>query len=381
MCSGKALPTSLPWAVTGLLVFPVACAPAVVDDTTTTTTYGWTGTTRPQPTTSTTTGSDEETEEATTGGPTTTTTGLPDTTGILPDFGGEGLGCGGKIDFLFVLDRWKLSEPYWDRMDAALQEVRPKFVNWFANFDTHWMVVDGQKFWGLWECPDRCEETNGVTCTPFGPSEYPCEPYTDGSLTNCDSDVGAGRVFPSGFGASNQRCEIAGNNRYLSSTLESDLLSGLECITTAGYSDSYAVVELGMVEALTPTMTKVPGGCNLGFLRDDALLVIVLFTPYSGFEGSSPVGTASEWAEKVYAAKFGDKDKVAVIGIVHDYTQEEPTVCEKGGVLLNQTLVEQFINIQMTHSVFGSICAESYTPTLEDGMRLALELCGADPPT
>ena len=103
MCSGK---TSVL-----LVLLLVACAPSVVDDTTTTTTYGWTGTTRPQPTTSTTTSSDEESNEDTTGGTTTSTTGHPDTTGILPDFGGDGLGCGGKIDFLFVLDRWKLSEP------------------------------------------------------------------------------------------------------------------------------------------------------------------------------------------------------------------------------------------------------------------------------
>jgi len=372
MSSGKAL--------TLLLLFSVACAPEVVVDATTTTTYGWTGTTRPQPTTSTTTGNDEETE-ATTGGTTTTTTGLPDTTGILPDFGGEGLGCGGKIDFLFVLDRWKLSEPYWGRMDAALQEMRPKFVGWFANFDTHWMVVDGLNYWGLWNCPERCAETNGVTCTPTGPAQYPCEPYNTDSISDCDEIEGAGRTFPAGFGSSNKRCELAGGNRFAASQLEPDLAATLGCLTAVGYSDEFSTAELAMVEALTPKMTKVPGGCNLGFLRDDALLVIVLFTPYSGVEGSSPVGNASEWAEKVYAAKFGDQDKVAVIGIVHDYTQEEPTVCEKGGVLLNQTLVEQFINIQMTHSVFGSICADSYIPALEDGMRLALELCGADPPT
>ncbi|MGB1016805.1 MAG: hypothetical protein ACPG4T_21880 [Nannocystaceae bacterium] len=365
-----------------LLLLPVACAaPEVVDDTTTTTTYGWTGTTLPQPTTSTTTGNDEDTEAATTEGPATTTTGHPDTTGILPDFGGEGLGCGGKIDFLFVLDRWKLSEPYWARMDAALEEMRPKFVDWFANFDTHWMVVDGLNYWGLWNCPERCAETNGATCTPTGPAEYPCEPYNTNSISDCDEIEGAGRTFPAGFGSSNKRCELAGGNRFASSKLESDLDATLECLTAVGYSDGFSTAELAMVEALKPAMTKVPGGCNLGFLRDDALLVIVLFTPYAGVEGSSPVGNASEWAEKVYAAKFGDKDKVAVIGIVRDFTQEEPTVCEKLGTLLNQSLVEQFLNIQMTHSVFGSICAESYTPTLEDGMRLALELCGADPPT
>jgi len=183
------------WEALILLLLPVACAPQAVNDTTTTTTYGWTGTTRPQPTTSTTTSSDEETDEDTTGGTTAATTGHPDTTGILPDFGGDGLGCGGKIDFLFVLDRWKLSEPYWGRLDAALQEMRPKFVDWFANFDTHWMVVDGEDFWGLWACHERCEETNGVTCAPDGPPDCPCAPHTDNSITECDIIDGAGRMY------------------------------------------------------------------------------------------------------------------------------------------------------------------------------------------
>ncbi|MGB1276780.1 MAG: hypothetical protein ACPG77_13610, partial [Nannocystaceae bacterium] len=117
-----------------------------------------------------------------------------------------------------------------------------------------------------------------------------------------------------------------------------------------------------------------------GFLRDDALLVIVLFTPYTG-AGSSPAGDASEWAEQVYAAKFGDKDKVAVIGIVTDQSQEEPTVCEKVGMVPNSSHVEQFLHEYVTHSVHGSICADSYAPALDEGMRLALEMCNADPPT
>jgi len=241
--------------------------------------------------------------------------------------------------------------------------------------------VDGLNYWGLWNCPERCAETNGVTCTPTGPAEYPCEPYNSSSISDCDEIEGAGRTFPAGFGSSNKRCEIAGDNRFASSQLEPDLGVTLECLTSVGYSDGFSVVELAMVEALKPAMTKVPGGCNLGFLRDDALLVIFLYTPYAGVEGSSPVGTASEWAEKVYAAKFGDKDKVAVVGIVTDASQEAPTVCEKVGTLLNQSLVEQFLNVHIKHAIHGSRCADNYAPALEEGMRLALDLCGAEPPT
>ncbi|MGB1017405.1 MAG: hypothetical protein ACPG4T_24930, partial [Nannocystaceae bacterium] len=181
---------------------------------------------------------------------TTSTTGHPDTSTVLPDFGPGDDPCGGKIDVLFVLDRHEAMglNSRWEKLHAALEVAVPNYFDALANFDTHWMVVDGHKFWGLWGCPDACGETNGVTCAPDGPNDYPCGPYTDNTITDCDLTHGSGIVFPAGFGASNQRCEVAGDKRFLSSALEPDLSSALECITTVGYTDAFSVVELGMVE-------------------------------------------------------------------------------------------------------------------------------------
>ncbi|MGB1013702.1 MAG: hypothetical protein ACPG4T_06190, partial [Nannocystaceae bacterium] len=264
------------------------------------------------------------------------------------------------------------------RMDAALTQVRPKFVEWFANFDTHWMVIDGQRSWGLTECDEYCAATNDQTCEPHGPPDYPCAPYTDGSITECDNIRGAGLTFPAGYESSNKRCELAGGERYIQSSIEPDLLDALTCTTTVGFSDTLTSAEWEMIEALKPTQTKVPGGCNLGFLRDDALLVVVFFTGYAATD-SSLAGEPSEWAAALYDAKFGDQDKVAVIGIITDRSSEDPTVCPKIGSGYSSD-VEEFLHYHIKHFVHGSICAEDYSPILLEGMEMALELCGAEVP-
>ncbi|MGB1275434.1 MAG: hypothetical protein ACPG77_06760 [Nannocystaceae bacterium] len=370
----------------GTLVLLVAGCSDVAATTTTTTTFT-PYPDMPQPTwVSSTGGIDPSTSMATTGDdPTTTTstTGHPDTSTVLPDFGPGDDPCGGKIDVLFVLDRHEAMglNSRWEKLHAALEVAVPNYFDALANFDTHWMVVDGSSNWGDFACNPRCSETGGVTCTPDGPAEHPCAPFTDGSLTDCDESMGAGLTFSTGTGAANKRCEI-GPNRYISSETE-DPLMGLKCITTTGYSDRHGIfAELAMVEAVTPLMTGVPGGCNLGFLRSDALLFVVFVATNGAWEDweTSPAGLPVEWADALYEAKGGNKDKVAVLGIVTDESSEEPTVCEEAGGSLHGTEVESFLHNHIKWFVHGSLCADDYRPFFEQGLELALELCGVDTP-
>ncbi|MGB1013800.1 MAG: hypothetical protein ACPG4T_06685 [Nannocystaceae bacterium] len=334
----------------------------------------------PQPTWVSSTGFDPATSGTTSETETTdSTTGHPDTSSVQPDFGSDGDLCGGKMDILLVLDRHEAMEAHWHKLEAALEVARPIYQHALSNFDTHWMVVDGRFSWGDLACEPRCAETNGATCAPDGPAEHPCAPFTDGSLTECDLIRGAGLTFPVGAGAANQRCET-GPHRYISSETE-DPSTALECITTTGYSDSNSVyAELAMTLAVEPLMTGVPGGCNLGFLRSDALLFVVFVSANGSWDGS-PAGLPSEWADALYAAKGGNKDKVMVLGIVTDKSSEEPTVCERVGNVIHGTDVEEFLHKHMKWFVHGSICAGDYTPFFEQGLELAFELCGAEIPT
>lgn len=281
-----------------------SCGSPTEEVTTTTTTFSpWTTEPMPEPTLATSTGEPLTTSSDTDTTDPGSTTGHPTDTATPPDFGEGGPDCNGKIDILFAFNRTWDTEEFWPRMDAALTVVRPMMIEWFANFDTHWMVAMTTPKWGLVGCEEECAANDGATCEPIGPPDFPCEPYTDGTLDDCDNTLGAGAVFPVGFSASNTRCELAGGKRYIESSQTEDLLGELECITQTGWTNGDgATTEPAMVEAFSPLLSKLPDSCNLGFLRDDALLLIVLFSPYL-HTGLSMAGLPEEWASKIYEAK------------------------------------------------------------------------------
>ncbi len=359
-----------------------ACAVADTNSTTTTTTFTPTTEEIPEPTLVTSTGVATTTtsdDTGTTEDPSTSNSHPSDTL-VLPDFGDDGPDCNGKIDILFAIDVGVDSEDTWQRMLSAFEQARPQFVEWFANFDTHWMVVTQFPHWGTLACVENCANNNGESCAPLIPGGYPCAAYTDGSLSECDATKGAGLTFPAGLSSTNKRCELAGEQRYIQSSEQPDLLAALECITNVGWTDGVGVhLEEAMVESISPTMAKVPSGCNYGFLRDDALLLVIWHSHYIGTD-ANPTGP-KDWAASLYGAKGGDEDKVAVVGIVTDSTLPEPTVCEKEGWYEYASDVERFLHFDIKHAIHGSYCADDYFPFLKQGMELALALCGEQPPT
>lgn len=264
---------------------------------------------------------------------------------------------------------------HYPKLESALQETLPTFLTWFTNFDTHWMVANTRAGWGIVGCEAECAANDGVMCWPVGPPAYPCTAY-DGELSECDQTFGAAVTFPAGFDAANQRCILSSGERFATSD-SADLLAELECITQTGWTDVDGLkAEKAMVDALRPVMTKVPGGCNLGFLRDEALLVVIFFSDYGGVNGPAP--PPEEWAEVLLNAKGGDPDKVAVLGIAPDITLPDP-VCEKFGQDDYWTHTEQFLHLIMKHAIHGSLCAEDYRPFLLELLSLSLVLCGEDP--
>lgn len=332
-------------------------------------------TTVPEPTWSSTTAVPTSTGDVPTGGDgSSTSSGYPDSTGSPPDFGTVGPKCNGKIDFLFVLDRHEGAQLYWERLAEGLAAFRSDLLAAFDSFDMHFMTVDGFAAWGLPGCHDLCADTN--MCAQ-GPGDFPCDGYDQ--LTACDQVRGAGLTYPAGFAASNHRCELAGGKRYIQTSLEPDVATALECITTTGYSNiGGAHAEWSMVAALEPAINH-QGGCNEGFLRDDALLVIVFF--WRNFDDWAYLGDPHNWAEKVIAAKGGDPGKVAVIGLITDRTAEAPTVCPGPSDGSYSSYAEKFLYFFIEHYIHGSLCAADYRPYFDAGLALVMDLCGVEAPT
>ncbi len=220
---------------------------------------------------------------------------------------GKPIGCKGKIDFLFVISRYAGMEGF----QTQLRDAFPKFIDTieakFADFDYHIMVVDGDPEWGLITCEEQCPTPGQGLCTL---TEYPCD-YTP---TYCDTKLGAGTVFPAGDDTANKPCNIDGDRRYMR-TGQTDLKATFACAAQIGSSGGDWIAE-AMVAALHSNIND-PGGCNPGFLRKDALLMVTLIsnTYDSPTKPFGSAGTPETWAAAVRKAKGDDLRSVVLLNI------------------------------------------------------------------
>jgi hypothetical protein len=244
--------------------------------------------------------------------------------GVQPDFEPPPVGCKGKIDFLFLISRYGLMEARQARLAAAFPEFIATIEAMFADFDYHIMVVDGDDKWGLSYCTDSCptlECKQGDPCCAV--PDYPCE-HLD-LVTPCDTMWGSGTVFPAGWLASNKPCPIDGGRRFLAKGQE-DLVETFECIATVGTSGG-GLLGQALTAAVDP---QINGGCNNGFLRPDALLMVTFITTTGDPGGGGPLasdGTPAEWAQAVIDAKHGDDRSIVMLNIGYTECTEYHGLC------------------------------------------------------
>jgi hypothetical protein len=288
-------------------------------------------------------------------------------TGTPPDFGPLNPGCQGKIDFLFVISSWDSMVLH----QEALQDAMPAFINILEkdlqDFDYHIMVVDAGGSAMMNSICDNCYMCDTCLepgCTDFGgPADYPCDEDTN----DCDVIKGAGVTITGNFGASNQRCELATDHRYLTKADAPQLLEKFQCIASLGEGPKTPIAMESLMAALKPEMLE-DGGCNEGFLRDDALLVLVIV---QGESDSLSQGWPESWHDFVVDAKKGDADAIVTLVVSNDRDAPNPK-CLPADDSPNPLRV--FMDM-MPHGLFESICAASYVQFLETGAELILEQC------
>jgi hypothetical protein len=278
------------------------------------------------------------------------TVGEPD----LPDFDtlGPAKGCG-KIDILFVIndggDILGPADVEESTADAlSIRNGTKAFITAMqeqaAEYDLHVMAVKGDAQWSGHNGYSNCCVPE-KPCDEYGP--FPCDPDPD-FVTECDSTLGAGVRYPAGFMASNRDCELAGGHRYLTEE-QDDFATGFECILNVGQTGGAQRYLNAMVKAVGPTLNS-PDGCNYGFLRPDAMLVVVVLADYG--DDLSP-GTSEGLAASLIAAKDGYAEGIVVVGILGSYEPEDkPDDCYDDSEDRTRKFVEGF----PTH-VLGSFCA------------------------
>lgn len=276
------------------------------------------------------------------------------------DDGGEETGCK-AIDFLFVIDN---SGSMGDNQQNLINSF-PGFIETIqetiADVDSyHIMVVDTDEWWN--DCIAECV-VFPFLCTFDGVNGC------DGAPTVCDETLGGGVTFPLGDDASNQYCDLTGGQRFITPAEPFDQLPGkFDCIASVGTNgDGSEKPMSALTEAIGPALNG-PGGCNTGFLRDDAILVITLITDE---EDTSSQGSPAGWYQNVIAQKLGDGSGVVVLGLINDVPSDTP-MCPPDSQ--EPAKIREFIEM-FSNRIEGSVCAENYAPFFEQAVELIDTTC------
>ena len=270
--------------------------------------------------------------------------------------GSAGAGCE-KIDFLFIVDN-----------SVSMQDQQAQLVAAFPNFiksiettvnagsNVHVMVADTDA-WG------RCNTAN--PWTGIDPTSTTCNAHIKQTVFDeCDRAWGAGVVHPAGQYASNKKCGFPAGRRWLQQG-DTDIPGAFACaaqVGTAGHSSERPMESL--LAAISPKLNG-PGGCNEGFLRDDALLVVTFISDDPNYEDK---GTPQSWYDAVVAAKKGDPKAAGVVGFTPAFPTCPGTATPKGAHWA------EFV-AKFPFNLHASVCAGDYSSTFAQAVKVIDESC------
>lgn len=265
-----------------------------------------------------------------------------------------------KIDFLFVIDSSGSMADKQANLIASFPGLVAAMMQNVPAEDWHVMVVDTDGQWGGTDCANACMSLGVCPDEPSFPCDSPPPQL-------CDISIGAGQVAPMGEAASNEDCALAGDARYIQAS-EPDLLDAFSCIAKVGVdgSDSERPMD-ALVHAVGPEHGE-PGGCNEGFVRDDAILVVTIITDEPD---DLSQGEPADWADALIAAKGGVPESVVVLGLVADGDLDMP-LCGAEAVMAPR--IVEFLQL-FESSSRASICEPDYSPFFTDAVEVISVAC------
>jgi len=293
--------------------------------------------------------------------------------GEAPDTSSDG--CN-KVDFLFVIDN---SISMGDEQQN-LAVGFPQFIDTIqADVVDDWRVMvidtDPHDKWDedLAECHDsKCDgEDPGEACGVITPQDL----WTCGALPEpdaCDALLGAGVDHDRSDDRSD--CGLVGGRWFDDTQPDGDAAFACAANLYAGNSPELGMQ--GMLDALAPDMVG-PGGCNEGFLRDDAVLVVTVITDEED-DGDS-LGDPASWHADLLARKNGNETAVVVLGLVGD-TGLPDAVCpadsvpgSTGGEYSPRLI--SFVESFGDRGLWGSVCSPDYGPFFAQAVALIDTAC------
>ena len=291
--------------------------------------------------------------------------------------GGFGLGVGGgatgghgpdvceAVDFLFVIDNSVSMRDQQTALIASFPQFMATIESTLETTNWHIMVVDTDaetrctpancmsgSFGAQKLCLDNPDTNNGYACTA--------------TFEACDNTIGAGVLNPAGDGASNQLCDVAGGNRYMVEN-DPDLAGTFGCIAQVGLAGHPAERPMDAIVAAMAPAINAPGGCNAGFLRQEAILVVTFISDDPNVEDA---GLPQNWYDAVVSAKGGDPGAVVVLGLTPAFDGcSNPNKPDKGKHWSN------FIKLFGDHGLEGSVCSSEYNSFFQSAVSIIDKAC------
>lgn len=272
-------------------------------------------------------------------------------------------GCD-KVDFLFVID----SSVSMGDQQVALIASFPGFMDTIESLlpaatDYRVMVVDTD---AISRCtPETCAAASDANvidlCLNDGAGGHACT----GTFTACDTVLGAGVVHPSGEGSSNQLC-FNDPNRWIEGEdpLRDDKFG---CAAQLGLAGNPAERPMDALVAAVSDPINGGGGCNQGFLREDAVLVVTFISDDPNYEDA---GVAMDWYNAVVTSKFNDSSAVVVLGLI-----PQPPDCQQSDGKISGAHWQEFVTLFGDNGLFGSVCSPEYVSFFGEAVSVIADAC------
>lgn len=265
--------------------------------------------------------------------------------GILPESPIVKGPCG-KVDFLFVIDN-----------SGSMSEEQVALVASFPGFIA-----------AIQSTLESVEEYNvGVITT----DAY----FANTAVPGC-AVLGGLVTRTGGFSSSNMACgPYDAGNAYM--TQDDDLDVAFSCAAQVGIEgDGYELPMQALIIATDPDDPLAdPGACNEGFIRDDALLVIVIITDENDGptdpEGAPSPGTAMDWYDAVVANKDDIPENVVVVSLVNSAGGP----CPPFDPVYDGVHIVEFTEMFGKNGLVGGICELDYSPVFTDAVAIIDTAC------
>jgi hypothetical protein len=170
---------------------------------------------------------------------------------------------------------------------------------------------------------------------------------------------------------------------------QANLDATFACVAEVGTNGSGNERPMEALSVALGPMMNDPGGCNEGFVRDDAVLVVVVITdeeddhedmaqacmiPFQGSNGEPP-----QWYQAVVDAKLGVDENAVVLTLIGPVAPDPmcPPLDKCGGGLTGAEpapRISEFTKM-FTRNLVGQICAASYDGFFADAVGLVQNAC------